>query len=179
MAGFVSTKDLAAKALWCAGSGAGLCAYTAENDPNSGVIPGPRGGLAGAARATPAMARAGWAHIAAVTDRKLRRMALSPCCAGQVHGAAGDPSHSIFCSDAIRDRLAGCVRQDMDSGTVEKLRPRFAHWSIFLHSMPFNVSRAFDQAKGHDRPRIWAAERDLAMWRAMDDKGAQSGEIAR
>ncbi len=34
--------------------------------------------------------------------------------------------------------------------------------------MPFNVSRAYDEAKGLDRPRIWTAERDLEMWRALE-----------
>jgi hypothetical protein len=39
---------------------------------------------------------------------------------------------------------------------------------IFEHCMPFNVSRAYDEAKGLDRPRIWTAERDLEMWRALE-----------
>ena len=39
-------------------------------------------------------------------------------------------------------------------------RPRFGHWVIFDHCMPFNVSRAFDKASGIDRPRIWTAARD-------------------
>jgi hypothetical protein len=44
--------------------------------------------------------------------------------------------------------------------------------------MPFNVSRAFDEATGHDHPRIWTAERDIEMWKALESK-AKSGEIAR
>ena len=56
------------------------------------------------------------------------------------------------------------------------LRPRFGHWVIFDHCMPFNVSRAFDEASGHDRPRIWTAERDLEMWQALaSQSGADDG----
>ena len=53
------------------------------------------------------------------------------------------------------------------------LRPRFGHWVIFDHCMPFNVSRAFDEATGHDRPRIWTAERDVEMWQALEAGAAQ------
>ena len=34
----------------------------------------------------------------------------------------------------------------------------------YEHCLPFNVSRAFDEAKGIDHPRIWTAERDKEMW---------------
>ena len=33
--------------------------------------------------------------------------------------------------------------------------------------MPFDVSRAYDEAKGLDHPRIWTAERDTAMWHSL------------
>mgnify|MGYP007000261259 len=35
--------------------------------------------------------------------------------------------------------------------------------------LPFNVARAFDEAKGIDTPRIWTAERDLEMWHALQN----------
>ena len=44
------------------------------------------------------------------------------------------------------------------------LKPRYGDWYIFEHCMPFNVSRAFDEANGIEHPRIWTAERDRAMW---------------
>ncbi|MGE0553029.1 MAG: MBL fold metallo-hydrolase [Gemmatimonadales bacterium] len=52
--------------------------------------------------------------------------------------------------------------------TMDALRPRYGSWVIFDHCMPFNVSRAFDEASGVDHPRIWTAERDVEMWRALD-----------
>jgi len=52
------------------------------------------------------------------------------------------------------------------------LRPKYGNWVIFEHCMPFNVSRAYDEAKGIDRPRIWTAERDVEMWRALEQGAA-------
>jgi glyoxylase-like metal-dependent hydrolase (beta-lactamase superfamily II) len=47
------------------------------------------------------------------------------------------------------------------------LEPRFGHWVIFEHCMPFDVSRAYDEASGVVDPRIWTAQRDQEMWRAL------------
>jgi glyoxylase-like metal-dependent hydrolase (beta-lactamase superfamily II) len=55
---------------------------------------------------------------------------------------------------------------------MRELRPRYGHWVIFEHCMPFDVSRAYDEAKGIDNPRIWTAERDLEMWRALENAGS-------
>ena len=41
---------------------------------------------------------------------------------------------------------------------------RFADYAIYEHCLPFNVARAYDEARGIDSPRIWTAERDLEMW---------------
>ena len=48
------------------------------------------------------------------------------------------------------------------------LRPKYGHWVIFDHCMPFDVTRAYDEATGHDHPRIWTAERDLEMWATLE-----------
>ncbi len=44
------------------------------------------------------------------------------------------------------------------------LAGRYGHWPIFEHCMPFNVSRLWDELSGIERPRIWTAERDRAVW---------------
>jgi glyoxylase-like metal-dependent hydrolase (beta-lactamase superfamily II) len=49
----------------------------------------------------------------------------------------------------------------------EVMDPKFASFAIYEHCLPFNVSRAYDEAKGIDRPVIWTAERDRAMWAAL------------
>ncbi|NGM38756.1 MBL fold metallo-hydrolase [Methylobacterium sp. DB0501] len=51
---------------------------------------------------------------------------------------------------------------------MREMRHRYGHWVIFEHCMPFDVSRAYDEAKGIDTPRIWTAERDIEMWRALE-----------
>jgi len=51
---------------------------------------------------------------------------------------------------------------------VAALRPTYGHWVIFDHCMPFDISRAYDEATGHVHPRIWTAERDIEMWQALE-----------
>jgi glyoxylase-like metal-dependent hydrolase (beta-lactamase superfamily II) len=53
-------------------------------------------------------------------------------------------------------------------GAMRALHPRYGNWVIFEHCMPFDVSRAYDEAKGIDHPRIWTAERDIEMWKALE-----------
>jgi glyoxylase-like metal-dependent hydrolase (beta-lactamase superfamily II) len=52
--------------------------------------------------------------------------------------------------------------------TYEKLKPQFGQWVIFDHCMPFDVSRAYDEATQYPNPRIWTAERDMEMWKALE-----------
>ena len=52
--------------------------------------------------------------------------------------------------------------------TVDRLKPKYGQWVIFDHCMPFDVTRAYDEATRYPDPRIWTAERDLAMWQALE-----------
>lgn len=52
--------------------------------------------------------------------------------------------------------------------TYAALKPRFGHWVIFDHCLPFDVSRAYDEATRYRDPRIWTAERDKDMWRSLE-----------
>jgi glyoxylase-like metal-dependent hydrolase (beta-lactamase superfamily II) len=54
------------------------------------------------------------------------------------------------------------------AAAVAAMRPEFGSWVIFDHCMPFNVARAYDEAQGIDRPRVWTAERDRALWQALE-----------
>ena len=45
--------------------------------------------------------------------------------------------------------------------------PKVADYAIYEHCLPFNVARAYDEARGIDTPRIWTAERDRRMWDAL------------
>ena len=52
--------------------------------------------------------------------------------------------------------------------TFAKLQPKYGHWVIFNHCMPFDVTRAYDEATQYPDPRIWTAERDIEMWKALE-----------
>lgn len=54
------------------------------------------------------------------------------------------------------------------ASTYAALKPRFGHWVIFDHCLPFDVSRAYDEANGIADPRIWTAERDREMWASLE-----------
>ncbi len=325
MSGFASTNDLAEKTVSFDELGRCLYAYTAEGDPNSGVIVGRDGVVVVDAQATPAMAAEVQAKIATVTDKKVTQIVLTHYHAVRVLGASGYPAHNIICSDVTRDLITERGQQDMDSEigrfprlfrgqagipgltwpthvfhqkmslalgdreaqiihvgrshtagdtavwmpdekvlfagdivefgatpycgdahfadwpatlqrlrnlgaekmvpgrgrallnahdvregldgteafvttlfrlvkegvakrmplgelyheTLAAMRPQFGHWVIFDHCMPFNVSRAYDEASGIDHPRIWTAERDVEMWRSLEGKAATDGEIQR
>ena len=51
--------------------------------------------------------------------------------------------------------------------TRKSMDPVFGHVFIYEHCLPFDVSRAYDEAKGIKNPRIWTAERDKDMWAAL------------
>ena len=58
------------------------------------------------------------------------------------------------------------LKECFDEATAA-MRPKYGSWPIFEHCQPFNVARAYDEAQGIDTPRIWTAERDRAMWAAL------------
>ena len=64
---------------------------------------------------------------------------------------------------------AGKPLRQIYQETYAALKPRFGQWVIFDHCLPFDVSRAFDEATGHRDPRIWTAQRDQEMWRSLED----------
>ena len=311
---FASTKDLADKVISFDPLGPGLFGYTAEGDPNSGVVIGDDSVLVVDAQATPAMAADVIARIRTVTDKPVKHVVLSHYHAVRVLGASGYTGAEIIASDVTRAMIIERGQQDMDSeigrfprlfrgrdgipgltwptlvfhkrmtlylgqrevqiihigrshtagdtvvwlpkervlfsgdvvefgatpycgdahftdwpatleaaralgaeaivpgrgrslvgaaecreaidGTqaftsdlfaiVKKaaaggaplkavydeamaaMRPKYGHWVIFEHCMPFNVTRAHDEARGLDTPRIWTAERDVDMWRALE-----------
>jgi glyoxylase-like metal-dependent hydrolase (beta-lactamase superfamily II) len=70
-----------------------------------------------------------------------------------------------------------CVKAGADAGrdlkavyreTYDRLKPRYGDWVIFDHCMPFDVTRAYDEATAHRDPRIWTAERDRQMWETLE-----------
>ncbi|MCB1758610.1 MAG: MBL fold metallo-hydrolase [Gammaproteobacteria bacterium] len=45
--------------------------------------------------------------------------------------------------------------------------PKFEQVFIYEHCLPFDVTRAHDEASGIRDPRIWTAERDQEMWHGL------------
>ena len=64
-------------------------------------------------------------------------------------------------------RAAGKSLQQTYDETYANLKPEFGHWVIFDHCLPFDVTRAYDEAGGTRDPRIWTAERDAEMWQSL------------
>ena len=50
----------------------------------------------------------------------------------------------------------------------QKLDPAYGKYPIYEHCMPFDVTRALDEASGIKHPRIWTAERDIEMWKSLE-----------
>ena len=61
----------------------------------------------------------------------------------------------------------GRTLKDSFAATREAMDPKFGSFAIYEHCLPFNVSRAFDEASGINDPVIWTAERDRQMWEAL------------
>ncbi len=311
--GFASTADMAEKKISFDEIGPGLYAFTAEGDPNTGVIVGDDGVMIVDAQATPVMAQGVIDRVRRVTDKPIRYVLLTHYHAVRVLGASAYAGAEILASDATRALIVERGQQDMDSeigrfprlfravesipgltwpsitfptemsvwlgkrevriafigrahtagdvvayvpdanivfsgdlveyhsacycgdahfkdwsGTLDRLAaykaralvpgrgaalatpdkvaegiamtrdflstlygsvsdsvrkgmslkqafdaakavmdPKFSSFAIYEHCMPFNVSRAYDEARGIDHPVIWTAERDREMWKAL------------
>ena len=70
---------------------------------------------------------------------------------------------STFKSVSKIANAGGDLKEAMSS-CRDECDKKFSGYAIYEHCLPFNVSRAFDEAKGIDNPRIWTAARDKEMW---------------
>ena len=84
-------------------------------------------------------------------------------------GLAGTKS---FVSDLYQHVVAG-QKAGKELNVIYKeahaaLKPKYGHWVIYDHCLPFDVTRALDEATQYPDPRIWTAERDAAMWQSLE-----------
>src|ERR671910_261664 len=112
---FASSGDLSEKAVSFAEIGPGLYAYTAQGDPNSGIIVGDDACMVIDAQATPAMAKDVIARVAQVTDKPIRYVVLSHYHAVRVLGASAYGAQGILASDATYRLILERGREDWDS----------------------------------------------------------------
>ena len=91
---------------------------------------------------------------------------------GEDQVAQGLAGTRAFISDVWTQVKAG-VDAGRDLNAVYKdayaaLKPKYGHWVIFDHCMPFDVTRCYDEATKFRDPRIWTAERDRQMWETLE-----------
>jgi glyoxylase-like metal-dependent hydrolase (beta-lactamase superfamily II) len=67
-----------------------------------------------------------------------------------------------------RGAAAGKDLRTVYKETYATLKPKFGTWVIFDHCLPFDVTRAYDEATKYRDPRIWTAQRDKEMWEALE-----------
>jgi len=68
---------------------------------------------------------------------------------------------------AARVAMKGGTLKDAWEAVRAECDPKFKDYAIYEHCLPFNVARAYDEARGIWHPRIWTAQRDLEMWEAL------------
>ena len=95
-----------------------------------------------------------------------------PALVGEAQVQAGLASTAGFIADVRASVQAGVAAgRDLNAvykATVAALRPKYGHWVIFDHCMPFDVTRCYDELTQYTDPRIWTAQRDLEMWTALE-----------
>ena len=91
---------------------------------------------------------------------------------GEAQVAEGLRGTASFIADVRASVEAGVAAgKDLNAvykDTFAKLKPKYGHWVIFDHCMPFDVTRCFDEVTQYADPRVWTAERDRQMWEALE-----------
>ncbi|MEI7446164.1 MAG: MBL fold metallo-hydrolase, partial [Burkholderiales bacterium] len=95
-----------------------------------------------------------------------------PALVGEDRVAQGLASTRAFVSELWANVKAGASRgEDLKTvyrRTYDAMAPKYGKWVIFDHCMPFDVTRAYDEATAHADPRIWTADRDRQMWETLE-----------
>src|SRR6516165_5050984 len=112
---FASSSDLTEKKVSFTEVGPDLFAYTAEGDPNTGVIVGDDSCAVFDAQATPAMAKHVIEKVRAVTDKPIAYVILSHYHAVRVLGASAYRAQGIIASEETRRLISKRGQQDWDS----------------------------------------------------------------
>jgi glyoxylase-like metal-dependent hydrolase (beta-lactamase superfamily II) len=110
-------------------------------------------------------------NIAALKPRALVP-GRGPALKGEAQVKQGLDITRAFVSDVFAEvkarAAAGKDLKTVYKETYEVLQPKYGSWVIFDHCMPFDVTRAYDEATQYRDPRVWTAERDRQMWEALE-----------
>jgi glyoxylase-like metal-dependent hydrolase (beta-lactamase superfamily II) len=112
---FASQNDLDEKKISFEEIGNDLFAFTAEGDPNSGIIVGDDCVMVIDAQATPTLARQVIQKIRSVTDKPISHLVLSHYHAVRVLGAAEYKASNIIMSSKARSMVVERGQEDWDS----------------------------------------------------------------
>lgn len=112
---FASQGDMSDKTITFDEIGEGLYAFTAEGDPNSGVIVGDESVMVVEAQATPRLAAKVIEKVREVTDKPITHLALTHYHAVRVLGASAYGAGQILMSGAARAMVVERGQEDWDS----------------------------------------------------------------
>lgn len=112
---FASQGDLTEKKIAFQEVGDGIWAFTAEGDPNSGVIIGDASVMIVEAQATPHLAQKVIGKVREITDKPITHVILTHYHAVRVLGTSAFEAQQIVMSDKARAMVAERGQEDWDS----------------------------------------------------------------
>lgn len=98
--------------------------------------------------------------------------AIAPGRGGALQGKDAVNRALSSTEDFVRSTYNSVARVALRGGSLKEAMaacrdicdPKFSDYAIYEHCLPFNVTRAYDEARDIDTPRIWTATRDKEMW---------------
>ncbi len=112
---FASQGDLEEKTISFTEVGEGLWAFTAEGDPNSGVIIGDDSVMVVEAQATPRLANMVIEKVRSVTDKPITHLVMTHYHAVRVLGASAYAADQVIMGERARAMVAERGQEDWDS----------------------------------------------------------------
>ena len=112
---FASAGDMAEKTITFSEIGDGLWAFTAEGDPNTGVIIGDDSVMIVEAQATPRLARKVIEKVREVTDKPISHLVMTHYHAVRVLGASAYGAPTVIMGEKARAMVVERGQEDWDS----------------------------------------------------------------
>ena len=165
---FASTGDLGPKKVSFDQLGEGLYAYTAEGDPNTGVVIGDDGCLIVDAQATPHMGQDVVTQIRRVTDKPVKYVVLSHYHAVRVFGASAYAGATIVASDATR-------RLVVERGEADKASEMGRFPRLFQGAESVPPGLVWPHATFRSEMTLWLGRREVRL--AHIGRGHTAGDI--
>jgi len=179
---FASAGDTTEKTISFTEIGEGLYAFTAQGDPNSGVIIGDESVMIVEAQATPRLARKVIDCVRSVTDKPISHLVLTHYHAVRVLGASAYGAEQVIMSDTARSMVVERGQEDWDSEFARFPRLFEGHEEIPGLTWPTTTfSESMTVYLGNRRVDIFVPGRahtagDAAIW-VPDEEVMFTGDI--